>query len=97
MDTVRAGDEHGGVLNKEWHLAHVLGQGAPMEQRIAWHLAHAQACGCRPIPPSVQEAIAARPPRAQDADDARPPQVPEADAPVRPARPRRGPGRTGPG
>jgi hypothetical protein len=27
-----------------------------MEQRIAWHFAHAKACACRPIPNSVLKA-----------------------------------------
>ncbi|MEN3111106.1 hypothetical protein ACFONG_04520 [Uliginosibacterium paludis] len=30
------------------------------EQRIAWHLAHAAACGCRPIPAGVLALMAAR-------------------------------------
>lgn len=45
------------ALNAEWHRAHVLGSGAPMDRRIAWHIEHARECGCRPIPTSVQRAI----------------------------------------
>jgi hypothetical protein len=44
-------------MNADWHRAHVLGSGAPMETRIAWHLEHARECACRPIPESVQRAI----------------------------------------
>ena len=45
------------VINRSWHEAHRLGSHAPMGARIAWHSEHAAACGCRPIPPSVQAAI----------------------------------------
>lgn len=45
-------------MNADWHRAHVLGSGAPMDVRIAWHLEHAQECACRPIPETVQRAIA---------------------------------------
>jgi hypothetical protein len=42
---------------KSWHARHRMPPGATMEQRIAWHLKHAQACGCRPIPPTVVAAL----------------------------------------
>jgi nitrilase len=47
-------------MNKTWHDQHVLGRGASMDERVQWHLAHAKACGCRPIPKTVQAAIDAR-------------------------------------
>lgn len=37
-------------LNRRWHLAHVMPPKATDAQRLKWHLAHAKACGCRPIP-----------------------------------------------
>jgi len=46
------------VLNKKWHQKHRLGSGAPMADRVRWHLAHAKACGCRPIPVTVRAAMA---------------------------------------
>jgi hypothetical protein len=42
------------VLNKEWHRLHRMPPRATREQRIKWHVAHAQACGCREIPGSVK-------------------------------------------
>ena len=48
------------VTDKVWHEQHRLGSGAPMDARVAWHLEHAEVCGCRPIPASVQKAIEAR-------------------------------------
>jgi hypothetical protein len=53
-------------VNADWHRAHVLGSGAPMEARIAWHIEHARECACRPIPETVQRAIDAK--REQEPD-----------------------------
>jgi hypothetical protein len=36
------------MLNASWHEKHRLARGASPKQRLAWHLAHAKACGCRP-------------------------------------------------
>ena len=47
-------------MNREWHLAHVLGSKAPMDQRIEWHLEHVRVCGCAPVPASVMAEIRAR-------------------------------------
>ncbi|NSL55773.1 hypothetical protein [Uliginosibacterium aquaticum] len=47
-------------LNREWHAAHRMPEQATAEQRIAWHLAHAQHCRCRPIPAGVLELMQAR-------------------------------------
>jgi hypothetical protein len=41
-------------MNKNWHAKNRMPQNATMEQRVRWHEEHARACGCRPIPPSVQ-------------------------------------------
>lgn len=47
-------------MNQAWHKEHPLPKRATLDQRIAWHTEHARACGCRPIPESVTNAIAAR-------------------------------------
>lgn len=52
--TLRAFNE---VMNTDWHREHVLGSKAPMEERVRWHLQHAEKCSCRPIPRDVQDAI----------------------------------------
>jgi hypothetical protein len=43
--------------NKAWHAAHRMPAKQTLEQRIAWHREHAEQCGCRPIPPSLQKLI----------------------------------------
>ncbi|HUK80754.1 MAG TPA: hypothetical protein VLU91_08865 [Nitrososphaerales archaeon] len=40
-------------MNKEWHAAHVMPKNPTKEQRVTWHAEHAEACGCRPVPPSI--------------------------------------------
>jgi hypothetical protein len=40
-------------LNRRWHEEHRMPERATDDQRIAWHLEHAQVCGCRPIPKGV--------------------------------------------
>ncbi|WP_197030106.1 hypothetical protein [Cellulomonas sp. URHE0023] len=40
-------------MNTTWHDGHVLGQGAPLDARVDWHVEHASACGCRALPASV--------------------------------------------
>jgi hypothetical protein len=38
-----------GKINAEWHRANRMPKNPTMDQRIAWHVAHAKACGCREI------------------------------------------------
>ncbi|MBI2617533.1 hypothetical protein HYW55_05330 [Candidatus Gottesmanbacteria bacterium] len=48
-------------INAEWHKMNVMPNppagGPTLQQRIAWHIAHAKNCGCRPIPQSMQKEI----------------------------------------
>lgn len=53
------------ALNREWHLAHVLGRNASLDDRVAWHSEHVQVCGCRDMPASIRAEIERR---AQAAD-----------------------------
>lgn len=46
-------------LNRSWHAANPMPKNPTMAQRIDWHTHHAEACGCRPIPESIQQTIAA--------------------------------------
>jgi hypothetical protein len=39
--------------NERWHEKHPMPRPATLAQRVCWHLAHADACGCRPIPRTV--------------------------------------------
>jgi hypothetical protein len=45
---------------RTWHEKHRMPAKATMEQRIAWHEEHAQVCGCREVPLSVQAEIEKR-------------------------------------
>lgn len=47
------------ALNRDWHLAHPMPKRPTEAERIAWHRAHAAACGCRPIPPRLLERMRA--------------------------------------
>ena len=47
-----------GKINREWHEQNRIPKNATLEQRVSWHLKHSKRCACRPIPPSVREAMA---------------------------------------
>jgi hypothetical protein len=48
------------AINARWHAKNKMPKAAKIDERIRWHVAHANACGCRPIPASVAEAIRER-------------------------------------
>jgi hypothetical protein len=41
------------MLNAAWHAAHPMPMRSTLAQRVDWHLAHAKACGCRAMPPTI--------------------------------------------
>ena len=41
------------MIDAAWHGAHPMPTRATLNQRVTWHVAHAKACGCRPMPPTV--------------------------------------------
>lgn len=41
------------MINAKWHKQHVMSMGSTLSQRVKWHVAHAKACGCRAVPPTV--------------------------------------------
>ena len=49
-------------INAAWHATYPMPPMATVEQRIAWHLAHAKHCRCRPIPPKLRAQIRRRNP-----------------------------------
>ena len=49
-----------GKINAEWHRANPMPKNPSEEQRIAWHIAHAQNCSCREIPQGVLALMRAR-------------------------------------
>ena len=42
----------------DWHRANRMPKNPTLDQRLAWHVAHAQHCGCRPIPRKLAAEIA---------------------------------------
>jgi hypothetical protein len=47
-------------VNAAWHEKHPLQRNATVVQRVAWHVAHATACGCRDIPRTIVTELRAR-------------------------------------
>lgn len=47
-------------LNAAWHAKHPMPKNPTLDERVAWHVAHARACGCRDLPKSVLAALRAR-------------------------------------
>jgi hypothetical protein len=41
------------MVNKSWHRSHPMPINPTMDQRIAWHVAHARACTCREMPARI--------------------------------------------
>jgi len=41
------------MINATWHKKHPMPPRATPRQRLRWHLAHAKACGCRELTPSM--------------------------------------------
>jgi len=44
-----------GKINAAWHKANSMPKNPTLDQRIAWHVAHAAACGCRELTPKLRE------------------------------------------
>jgi hypothetical protein len=47
-------------INKEWHLKNPMPKNPSLEERIQWHIGHAQACKCRKMPESIAKEIRKR-------------------------------------
>ena len=47
-------------MNAGWHKANPIPSQGSVEERIDWHLAHAEACACRGIPATVRRELKAR-------------------------------------
>lgn len=47
-------------LNREWHLTHKLPRNASLEERLNWHMLHAENCRCREMPESIRRELEAR-------------------------------------
>jgi hypothetical protein len=56
-------------MNASWHRTHPMPKRAGLDQRVRWHLAHAKACACRPLPTSIRRALRAM--RAASAEPGR--------------------------
>lgn len=47
-------------INAAWHRAHPMPKNPTLDQRIAWHVAHAKACGCRAIAGKLRDEMLKR-------------------------------------
>lgn len=50
-------------MNAGWHERHPMPKNVSVEERFGWHMAHQNACGCKPIPARLLAALAAGPSR----------------------------------
>jgi hypothetical protein len=41
-------------INAAWHRANPMPKNPTLDQRIAWHVAHARNCGCREMPEKIR-------------------------------------------
>jgi hypothetical protein len=53
-------EKHSMAVEASWHATHPMPRPATLAQRVKWHVAHAKACGCRPVPASVVTEIERR-------------------------------------
>jgi hypothetical protein len=44
-------------LNREWHKANRMPKNPTIEQRLHWHIEHANNCQCREMPEKLKAAI----------------------------------------
>jgi predicted CoA-binding protein len=44
-------------INEAWHNQHRMPENPSREQRVSWHLEHARACGCRPVPEDLADDV----------------------------------------
>lgn len=49
-----------GKINAIWHDSNPMPKNPTLDQRIAWHVAHAKRCGCRPVPEKLREQMTKR-------------------------------------
>ena len=48
------------MINAAWHKANPMPKNPTLDQHIAWHVAHAKACGCRQIAGQLREEMLRR-------------------------------------
>jgi hypothetical protein len=46
-----------GKLNREWHEANKMAKNPSEDQRLTWHVAHADHCTCREMSPKLLEEV----------------------------------------
>jgi len=57
-------------MNRTWHEEHKMPAKASEQERIQWHLEHAQACRCRPFPAKLMEKLSGEDKRKLEASRA---------------------------
>lgn len=51
---------HMSKINGTWHTAHKMPKNPTLDQRVAWHVAHARNCACRKLEGKILEEISKR-------------------------------------
>lgn len=46
-----------GKINKEWHLAHKMPKNPTVDERMKWHVEHAEYCSCREMTPKLKAEV----------------------------------------
>jgi len=59
------------AMNKAWHAKNAMPKNATLDERVAWHKRHAEACTCRQMPASIAAELARRAPAAKKKAQAR--------------------------
>ena len=49
-----------GRVNAAWHGRGAIAKKPSLDERVAWHLAHAASCACRAIPKAMLKELKAR-------------------------------------
>ncbi|MBI5045329.1 MAG: hypothetical protein HZC02_05395 [Candidatus Levybacteria bacterium] len=47
-------------INADWHEKNKMPKNSTLDQRVAWHMAHAKHCKCRPLGGKILEEIKKR-------------------------------------
>ncbi len=47
------------AINRAWHADHLMPRNATAQQRLEWHLEHAEVCGCRKLTDQMRERLIA--------------------------------------
>ena len=56
-------------INADWHLANKMPKNPTLDQRVNWHVEHAENCACRPLHGNILEEINKRGIKVKNRED----------------------------